>query len=168
MDISVDAYTVCQENISVQRCQLVCGNKTCHNWRITAIWKSPSRGQSLRHGICSPFRRSKNSALHIPLSANQTALFPEVWHRIFSAPRLPTNKRPVADIDSRIFLRFFAFFARWYYAVLGELVIVTFAIQKDCLRWIKACGRPHEQLNVSRLNKHKAICSKVCCRNLNQ
>ncbi|XP_033726291.1 uncharacterized protein LOC117315957 [Pecten maximus] len=29
-----------------------------------------------------------------------------------------------------------------------------------CLRWIKACGRPHDQLNVDRINKHKAVCSK--------
>ncbi|XP_033731763.1 uncharacterized protein LOC117321455 [Pecten maximus] len=29
-----------------------------------------------------------------------------------------------------------------------------------CMRWIKACGRPHEQLNVDRINKHKAVCSK--------
>eukprot|EP00105_Crassostrea_gigas_P035685 XP_019919833.1 PREDICTED: uncharacterized protein LOC105320761 isoform X3 [Crassostrea gigas] len=29
-----------------------------------------------------------------------------------------------------------------------------------CLRWIKACGRPHEQLNIQRINKHKAVCSK--------
>ncbi|XP_033759055.1 uncharacterized protein LOC117341310 [Pecten maximus] len=28
-----------------------------------------------------------------------------------------------------------------------------------CLRWIKACGRPHDQLNVDRINKHKAVCS---------
>ncbi|XP_061684081.1 zinc finger protein 665-like isoform X2 [Syngnathoides biaculeatus] len=31
---------------------------------------------------------------------------------------------------------------------------------EKCMRWIKACGRPHEQLNVSKINKHKAICSK--------
>ena len=30
-----------------------------------------------------------------------------------------------------------------------------------CLRWIKACGRPHDQLNVSRINKHNVVCSKV-------
>ncbi|XP_061680040.1 DNA-binding protein RFX2 isoform X4 [Syngnathoides biaculeatus] len=29
-----------------------------------------------------------------------------------------------------------------------------------CLRWIKACGRPHAQLNVHNINKHKAVCSK--------
>ncbi|KAJ8300349.1 hypothetical protein KUTeg_021868 [Tegillarca granosa] len=29
-----------------------------------------------------------------------------------------------------------------------------------CLRWIKACSRPHEQLNVSRINQHKVVCSK--------
>ena len=28
-------------------------------------------------------------------------------------------------------------------------------------RWIKACGRPHEQLNIARINQHKAVCSKV-------
>lgn len=27
---------------------------------------------------------------------------------------------------------------------------------QKCLRWIKACGRPHEQLNIQRINKHKA------------
>lgn len=32
---------------------------------------------------------------------------------------------------------------------------------EKCLRWIKACGRPHDQLNVQRINKHKAVCSKV-------
>uniref|UniRef100_A0A8W8NSS0 THAP-type domain-containing protein n=1 Tax=Magallana gigas TaxID=29159 RepID=A0A8W8NSS0_MAGGI len=31
---------------------------------------------------------------------------------------------------------------------------------QKCLRWIKACGRPHEQLNIQRINKHKAVCSK--------
>ncbi|XP_062584151.1 uncharacterized protein LOC134279217 [Saccostrea cucullata] len=31
---------------------------------------------------------------------------------------------------------------------------------EKCLRWIKACGRPHDQLNVQRINKHKAVCSK--------
>ncbi|XP_052762887.1 uncharacterized protein LOC128205353 [Mya arenaria] len=31
---------------------------------------------------------------------------------------------------------------------------------EKCKRWIKACGRPHEQLNVKRINKHKAVCSK--------
>ena len=30
-----------------------------------------------------------------------------------------------------------------------------------CVRWIKACGRPHEQLNVSKINQHQAVCSKV-------
>ncbi|KAL3861755.1 hypothetical protein ACJMK2_007778 [Sinanodonta woodiana] len=27
-------------------------------------------------------------------------------------------------------------------------------------RWIKACGRPHKQLNIARINQHKAVCSK--------
>lgn len=31
---------------------------------------------------------------------------------------------------------------------------------QKCLRLIKACGRPHEQLNIQRINKHKAVCSK--------
>lgn len=31
---------------------------------------------------------------------------------------------------------------------------------EKCLRWIKACGRPHDQLNIGRINKHKAVCSK--------
>ncbi|OWF41636.1 hypothetical protein KP79_PYT25042 [Mizuhopecten yessoensis] len=29
-----------------------------------------------------------------------------------------------------------------------------------CKRWIKACGRPHKQLNIEQINKHKAVCSK--------
>ena len=32
---------------------------------------------------------------------------------------------------------------------------------EKCLRWVKACGRPHDQLNIERINKHKAVCSKV-------
>lgn len=33
--------------------------------------------------------------------------------------------------------------------------------QKDkCLRWIKACGRPHYQLNESRINRHTFVCTK--------
>ncbi|XP_046570809.1 uncharacterized protein LOC124279051, partial [Haliotis rubra] len=32
--------------------------------------------------------------------------------------------------------------------------------EEKCKRWIKACGRPHEQLNLSRINQHKAVCSK--------
>ncbi|XP_061675357.1 neurocalcin-delta isoform X3 [Syngnathoides biaculeatus] len=30
-----------------------------------------------------------------------------------------------------------------------------------CLRWIEAHGRPHVQLNVDNINKHKAVCSKA-------
>ncbi|XP_060604959.1 uncharacterized protein LOC132757648 [Ruditapes philippinarum] len=30
---------------------------------------------------------------------------------------------------------------------------------EKCLRWIKACARPHEQLNVNRINKNKVVCS---------
>ncbi|CAH3139741.1 unnamed protein product [Pocillopora meandrina] len=30
---------------------------------------------------------------------------------------------------------------------------------EKCKRWIKNCGRPHEQLNLERVNKHKAVCS---------
>uniref|UniRef100_A0A3Q3F1U8 Si:ch73-311h14.2 n=1 Tax=Kryptolebias marmoratus TaxID=37003 RepID=A0A3Q3F1U8_KRYMA len=29
-----------------------------------------------------------------------------------------------------------------------------------CLQWIKRCGRPHSQLNVSKINKHSYVCSK--------
>ncbi|MED6290030.1 hypothetical protein CHARACLAT_008913, partial [Characodon lateralis] len=29
-----------------------------------------------------------------------------------------------------------------------------------CLQWIKQCGRPHSQLNVSKINKHAYVCSK--------
>ena len=32
---------------------------------------------------------------------------------------------------------------------------------EKCKRWIKNCGRPHEQLNLERVNKHKAVCSSV-------
>jgi hypothetical protein len=32
---------------------------------------------------------------------------------------------------------------------------------EKCLRWIKACGRPHDQLNVDKIDKNKVICSKV-------
>ena len=30
-----------------------------------------------------------------------------------------------------------------------------------CLRWIKLCGRPHSQLNITKINKDVYICSKV-------
>ncbi|XP_078618709.1 uncharacterized protein LOC144886133 [Branchiostoma floridae x Branchiostoma japonicum] len=30
----------------------------------------------------------------------------------------------------------------------------------ECLRWIKACGRPNSQLNVSKVTKHSYVCSK--------
>ena len=33
--------------------------------------------------------------------------------------------------------------------------------REKCLRWINACGRPHRQLNVDRINKHKGACSKA-------
>ena len=32
---------------------------------------------------------------------------------------------------------------------------------EKCKRWIKNCGRPHEQLNLERVIKHKALCSSV-------
>ena len=34
---------------------------------------------------------------------------------------------------------------------------------EKCKRWIKACGRPHEQLNVEMIdgNYHMFVCSKV-------
>ncbi|KAK2552032.1 hypothetical protein P5673_027054 [Acropora cervicornis] len=32
---------------------------------------------------------------------------------------------------------------------------------EKCKRWIKNCGRPHGQLNLERVNKHKAVCSSV-------
>ncbi|XP_062585057.1 uncharacterized protein LOC134255348 [Saccostrea cucullata] len=34
--------------------------------------------------------------------------------------------------------------------------------QEKCLRWIKACGRPHHQLNVNNIdgNRNKVVCSK--------
>ena len=30
-----------------------------------------------------------------------------------------------------------------------------------CKEWIKACGRPHEQLNPDKITKHYYVCSKV-------
>ena len=32
----------------------------------------------------------------------------------------------------------------------------------DCKEWIKRCGRPHEQLNVEKINPNTYVCSKVC------
>ena len=32
---------------------------------------------------------------------------------------------------------------------------------QTCLRWIKACGRPHEQFNVNTITKDTYICSRV-------
>ena len=32
---------------------------------------------------------------------------------------------------------------------------------EKCLKWIKLCGRPHEQLNVSKINAYKYVCTKV-------
>ncbi|XP_078621316.1 uncharacterized protein LOC144887790 [Branchiostoma floridae x Branchiostoma japonicum] len=29
-----------------------------------------------------------------------------------------------------------------------------------CMRWIKACGRPHSQLNVTKITKDTYVCSK--------
>ncbi|XP_023200442.1 nucleolar protein 58-like [Xiphophorus maculatus] len=31
--------------------------------------------------------------------------------------------------------------------------------EAECLAWIKACGRPHEQLNLCRINKNKGVCA---------
>ncbi|MED6292062.1 hypothetical protein CHARACLAT_029865 [Characodon lateralis] len=45
-------------------------------------------------------------------------------------------------------------------------VVVFFPFPKPetqlerCLQWIKRCGRPHSQLNVSKINKHTYVCSK--------
>jgi len=33
---------------------------------------------------------------------------------------------------------------------------------EKCLNWIKACGRPHEQLNTDKIIRHHFVCSKVC------
>ena len=30
-----------------------------------------------------------------------------------------------------------------------------------CMRWIKACGRPYDQLNVNKITKDTYVCSKV-------
>ncbi|XP_072032383.1 uncharacterized protein [Amphiura filiformis] len=32
--------------------------------------------------------------------------------------------------------------------------------REKCLRWVKACGRPHDQLNVDRIREHHFVCSK--------
>ena len=32
----------------------------------------------------------------------------------------------------------------------------------DCKEWINRCGRPHEQLNVEKINRNTYVCSKVC------
>ena len=32
---------------------------------------------------------------------------------------------------------------------------------EKCLRWIKACGRPHNQLNVEKIHDWTYICSRV-------
>ncbi|KAG7175796.1 uncharacterized protein LOC121855848 [Homarus americanus] len=32
--------------------------------------------------------------------------------------------------------------------------------KEKCLKWIKACGRPHSQLNVDKINRSTYICSK--------
>lgn len=34
--------------------------------------------------------------------------------------------------------------------------------REKCIRWIKACGRPHSQLSVQKINKWMYICSRVC------
>ncbi|KAJ8300724.1 hypothetical protein KUTeg_022243 [Tegillarca granosa] len=31
---------------------------------------------------------------------------------------------------------------------------------EKCARWVKACGRPHSQLNVTNIDRHKFVCSK--------
>ncbi|WAR04073.1 hypothetical protein MAR_010631, partial [Mya arenaria] len=35
---------------------------------------------------------------------------------------------------------------------------------ENCLRWIKACGRPHEQLNTNTINGnyHMFVCTEAC------
>ena len=36
-----------------------------------------------------------------------------------------------------------------------------------CLKWIKFCGRPHDQLSVSKIKRHHVVCSKVrLCDNI--
>ncbi|KAK1903881.1 52 kDa repressor of the inhibitor of the protein kinase [Dissostichus eleginoides] len=32
--------------------------------------------------------------------------------------------------------------------------------EERCRQWIKKCGRPHAQLNMANINKHKYVCSK--------
>ena len=34
--------------------------------------------------------------------------------------------------------------------------------KEKCLRWIKLCGRPHQQLNIDNITEWKFICTKVC------
>ncbi|KAF3844531.1 hypothetical protein F7725_007694 [Dissostichus mawsoni] len=33
--------------------------------------------------------------------------------------------------------------------------------EERCRQWIKKCGRPHAQLNMANINKHKYVCSKT-------
>ncbi|KAK3584940.1 hypothetical protein CHS0354_021822 [Potamilus streckersoni] len=47
----------------------------------------------------------------------------------------------------------------WKEAVLYVLRLDKRDLEK-MKRWIKACGRPYEQLNIARKNQHKAVCSK--------
>ena len=32
---------------------------------------------------------------------------------------------------------------------------------EKCMRWIKACGRPHSQLNVNKINLSHYVCNQV-------
>ena len=34
--------------------------------------------------------------------------------------------------------------------------------KEKCLRWIKLCGRPHQQLNIDNITELKFISTKVC------
>lgn len=50
----------------------------------------------------------------------------------------------------------------------GGIVFIPFPKPKrsleKCKRWIKACGRPHDQLNVDKVNGNYNlfVCTKVC------
>ncbi|KAH3708611.1 hypothetical protein DPMN_068066 [Dreissena polymorpha] len=48
---------------------------------------------------------------------------------------------------------------------MNDAKVITFPKPKTqvekCLRWIKACGRPHEQLNVTKIDVNKVVCFSV-------
>ena len=56
---------------------------------------------------------------------------------------------------------------RYPQSLEGGVVFFAFPKPKTqeerCRVWIKQCGRPHDQLNPSKINKNTYVCSKVRC-----